>query len=34
MKWKTIGYYFDGNKSYVILQNDRGETKMKLTKQV
>lgn len=29
MKWTVAGYYFDGNCSWTIFENDYGKTKMK-----
>ena len=28
MKWTIVGYYWDGNKHYVIYENEKGKTKM------
>ena len=26
-KWKVVGYYFDGQNTYTLLEDDKGKTK-------
>lgn len=33
-KWNVIGWYFDGKKSYKIMQDSNGNTKIQLTKEI
>jgi len=34
MKWIIDGYYFDGQRAFIIYKNEHGQTKMKLTKEL